>query len=297
MGTILTGTCSWTDKTLIESGWYGDAKTAENRLIHYASEFPVVEVDSTYYSLPSERTAELWAARTPTQFTFDVKAFRLLTGHPATLDSLPTRIREHIPPEIVQKRNLYLKDLEPAIVGSLWADFRQALMPLHSAGKLGVVLFQFPPWFLPGGQSKEYLASINDKLPEYQNAVEFRHGSWLNEKNQDRTLDFLREHKLAYTSVDEPQGTRQSVPPIAAATADVAVVRFHGRRVETWDKSNVGVLERFRYLYSREELGEWIPKIRELAAETREVHTLMNNCYGDFAVRNAADLSRLLSID
>lgn len=298
MGSILTGTCSWTDKTLIESGWYGaDATTPEARLTRYAGTFPVVEVDSTYYSLPSEKTAELWAERTPVNFTFDVKAFRLLTGHPAELKVLPKDLRASVPQDFAEKRRLYLKDLPEEVNDELWSSFRQALMPLHSAGKLGVVLFQFPAWFLPGRDSKAYLETIPEKLPDYQAAVEFRHGSWLNEKNESRTLDFLRSNNLAYASVDEPQGTRQSVPPIAAATSEVAIVRFHGRRVETWDKPNVGVLDRFRYLYNEDELEEWVPKIRELAQDTREVHALMNNCYSDFAVRNAAQLSSLLAPD
>lgn len=295
MGSILTGTCSWTDKTLIASGWYGqDANTPESRLAKYAGEFPVVEVDSTYYSLPSERTAELWVERTPVHFTFDVKAFRLLTGHPASLDVIPKHLRELVPAPVREKPKLYLKDLPQVVTDELWAMFRQALMPLHSAGKLGVVLFQFPPWFLPGRAAKEYLSHLNQRLPEYVNAVEFRHGSWLNDSNAERTLTFLRDQKLAYASVDEPQGTSQSVPPVAAATAAVAVVRFHGRRAETWTESNVGVLERFRYLYDEGELKDWVPRIRELASQTGEVHALMNNCYGDFAVRNAAQLATLL---
>lgn len=298
MTAILTGTCSWTDKTLIESGWYSSAASdAEGRLGEYASRFSIVEVDSTYYSLPSERTAELWAARTPDEFTFDVKAFRLLTGHPGEMSSLPKHLRETVPKEVQEKRRLYLKDLPQDAVEEVWSMYRQALMPLHSAGKLGVVLFQFPAWFFPGRDNNSYLAQIPERLPDYNSAIEFRHGSWLNEKNFDRTMDVLRSNYLAYASVDEPQGTRQSVPPVAAATSDIAVVRFHGRRVETWDKANVGVLERFRYLYSEGELKEWVPKIRELASETREVHALMNNCYSDFAVRNAAQLSSLLEAD
>lgn len=295
MGSILTGTCSWTDKTLIESGWYGqDCKTPESRLATYASRFNVVEIDSTYYSLPSEKTAELWAERTPVEFTFDVKAFRLLTGHPTELSSLPKDVRGEVPDSLQSKKRLYQKDLPAELSHEIWSTFRQGLMPLHSAGKLGAVLFQFPVWFLPGRESKEYLASIPERLPEYRSAVEFRHGSWLNEKNESRTLDFLRGHNLIYAAVDEPQGTRQSVPPLAAATADMAIVRFHGRRKETWDKPNVTVLERFKYDYSDDELKEWLPKIKELAAETKEVHALMNNCYSDFAVKNASQLASLL---
>jgi uncharacterized protein YecE (DUF72 family) len=298
LGAILTGTCSWTDKTLIESGWYeGDANNAEQRLALYASRFPIVEVDSTYYSLPSERTAELWAERTPTEFTFDAKAYRLLTQHPGQIKSLPKSVREILPSESAEKHNLYLKDLPAEAVEEIWTMFRQGLMPLHSAGKLGVVLFQFPNWFFPSRESRAYMSTIQERLPEYKVAVEFRHGSWLNEKNRERTLDFLRNEGLTYTSVDEPQGTRSSVPPVALATSDLAVVRFHGRRAETWDKSNVGVLERFKYLYNEDELQEWVPKIKGLASETREVHVLMNNCYSDFAVRNAADLATLLQTD
>jgi len=300
LGSILTGTCSWTDKTLLESGWYSDdaANDPEKRLSQYASRFDLVEVDSSYYSLPNEKTAELWADRTPPNFTFDVKAFRLLTQHPAEPSSLPKDLRALAPSGDSAKKRLYLKDLPAEGVDELWSMYRQSLMPLHSAGKLGVVLFQFPAWFFPGRDSREYLATINERLPDYKKAVEFRHGSWLNEKNYDRTVDFLRANNLAYVSVDEPQGTRNSVPPVAISTSqDVAVVRFHGRRVETWDKPNVSVLERFKYLYSERELEEWVPRIRELAGETREVHALMNNCYSDFAVRNAAQLATLLSED
>jgi len=295
VGAILTGTCSWTDKTLIESGWYGEASSAEERLSRYATRFRVVEVDSTYYSLPSERTSELWTERTPDDFTFDVKAFRLLTTHPAELKSLPKDFREASPAKLQEKPKVYLKDLPPELSSELWTRFRQGLMPLHSAGKLGMVVFQFPAWFFPGRDSKAYLGQIRENLPDYRIAIEFRHGSWVNEQNLDRTLEFLRANDLIYTSVDEPQGTRQSVPPVAVATSDMALVRFHGRRAETWDKANVGVLERFRYLYDEKELSEWVPKIRELASETREVHALMNNCYSDFAVRNASQLSDLLT--
>jgi uncharacterized protein YecE (DUF72 family) len=298
MGSVLTGTCSWTDKTLLESGWYSDkAKTAESRLVEYASRFPVVEVDSTYYSLPSERTAELWSERTPATFTFDIKAFRLLTGHPTEPKTLPKDLRAQVAKETHEKAKVYLQDLSPESTNEIWEIFRQGLMPLHSAGKLGVILFQFPPWFLPGRDSKKYLTELPEKVPDYDVAIEFRHGSWLNENNEARTIDFLREHRLAYVSVDEPQGTRQSVPPVATATAEVAVVRFHGRRAETWDKANVGVLERFRYLYDEEQLKEWVPKVRELAEQTREVHALMNNCYSDYAVRNASQLATLLETE
>jgi uncharacterized protein YecE (DUF72 family) len=295
MGTVLTGTASWTDPTLLATNWYpADADTPEERLRYYSSQFPLVEVDSTYYSLPAEKTAMLWAERTPDDFTFDFKAFRLFTGHPTPLKALPKAVREELPDVVKEKANLYEDDLPREVVEDIWDRYRQALMPVHSAGKMGAVFLQYPKWFFYSPKNLEKIAQARQRLPDYDVAVEFRQPSWMSEKNASRTLDFLREHGIAYTSVDEPQGTSASVPPIAAATADLAVVRFHGRRTETWDKRGVGVEERFKYLYTEGELEEWVPKVKKLQEETREVHALMNNCYADFGVRNAQQLGLLL---
>jgi uncharacterized protein YecE (DUF72 family) len=295
MGEILTGTASWTDPTLLETTWYpSEADTPEERLKYYASQFPLVEVDSTYYSLPAERTAMLWVDRTPDTFTFDFKAFRLFTGHQTPVKSLPKSLREELPATLREKTNVYQKDLPAEMVDEMWDMYRRALSPVHSAGKLGAVFLQFPKWFFFGKDSLDFIAKARERLPDYPMAVEFRQPSWMSEKNAQTTLDFLREHGIAYTSVDEPQGTSASVPPVAAATSDLSVVRFHGRRQETWDKRGVGVEERFKYLYSDTELKEWVPKIEHLAAETRQVHALMNNCYADYGVRNARQLSLLL---
>jgi uncharacterized protein YecE (DUF72 family) len=295
MAEILTGTASWTDPTIIASGWYPEnADSAEERLRYYASQFPLVEVDSTYYGLPSERTSVLWVDRTPDHFTFDFKAFRLFTGHPTPVKALPKAIRQELGSAIEGKTNIYSKDLPGPLADEIWEMYRRALMPVHSAGKMGAVFFQFPKWFYFGKENLQYIAALRERLPDYAIAVEFRQPSWLSDRNAERTLDFLRENNISYTSVDEPQGTAASVPPVAASTADLAVVRFHGRRAETWDKPGVGVEERFRYLYDEQELGEWVPKIQELSAESREVHVLMNNCYADYGVRNAKQLSLLL---
>jgi uncharacterized protein YecE (DUF72 family) len=298
MGKILTGTASWTDPTLLESGWYPpDAGTAEERLRFYASRFPLVEVDSTYYGLPAERTAMLWADRTPDRFTFDFKAFRLFTGHPTPLKALPKAVREALPAELKEKSSVYQKDLPSELVDEVYKMYRQGLMPVHSAGKLGAIFLQYPKWFFFGRDGMRQIELAREHFPDYNVAVEFRQPTWMNERNAARTLDFLRERGIAYTSVDEPQGTRASVPPIAETTADLAIVRFHGRRVETWDKPKVGVLERFNYLYNEDELSEWVPKIEKLARSTREVHVLMNNCYTDYAVKNAGQLAALLQLD
>src|SRR5579884_2669629 len=112
-GRILVGTASWTDKSLIESGRFypPEAKTPEARLQFYAANFPIVEVDATYYAMPAERTTTLWVDRTPDSFTFDVKSFALFTHHPTVPRSLPKDVREALPPEQADKRHIYYDDL------------------------------------------------------------------------------------------------------------------------------------------------------------------------------------------
>jgi uncharacterized protein YecE (DUF72 family) len=112
---------------------------------------------------------------------------------------------------------------------------------------------------------------------------------------QERTLALLRDHGLVYVCVDEPQGTSASVPPVAEATSEeLAVVRFHGRKLGTWTKPGASTTERFGYQYSPAELREWVPKVRALARRTRGVHVLMNNCHRQSAVQNAKDLAEML---
>ncbi len=299
-GSILIGTSSWTDPTLVKDGNFypPGAKTAEARLRYYASKFPLVEVDSTYYFPPSEKNAVLWIERTPPHFTFNVKAYSLLTNHPTNPSSLYEDIRERLPEEALGKRNLYRENLPDDEVEEVFQRFHDALMPLHSAGKLGAVLFQFPQWFTISKESKAYIEEVADRLKDFRVAIEFRSETWMSERNREETLGFLEERNLPYVCVDMPQGFPSSLPPIAAATAgDLAMVRFHGRDREVWAKRDVSASERFRYDYAKEELQEWVPKIETLAERTRETHVLMNNCYRDFAVRNARDLGALLHLE
>jgi uncharacterized protein YecE (DUF72 family) len=299
-GRILIGTSSWTDPTLIKEGHFypPGTKTAEARLRHYATRFPLVEVDSTYYFPPSKRNAELWIERTPEDFTFNIKAYSLLTGHPTKPDSLYKDLAAELPPEALDKRRIYRERLPTEIVDEVWERFRTALFPLHSAGKLGAVLFQFPQYFVISRANRAYIEECAERLSDYRIAVEFRHKSWMEERNAEETLGFLEELRLPYVCVDMPQGFDSSLPPIAAATADdLSMVRFHGRDPKAWASNEETASARFRYDYSREELQEWVPKVQELASRTRETHVLMNNCYRDFAVRSAVELGGLLGID
>ncbi|MCX5116786.1 DUF72 domain-containing protein [Micromonospora sp. NBC_00362] len=287
MGDILVGTASWTDRTLLDSGWYPQtADTPEKRLAYYAKQFPLVEVDATYYSPPAEATARLWAERTPAGFTFNIKAFSLLTGHPTRVSALYKDLR----PE-TDKKNVYPDDLPAQSYEEVWTRFLSALDPLVEAGKLGALLFQFPPWFTIKRANKQYLLEVAKRCAPLRPVYEFRHASWFDGDNADETLAFLREHKLPYVCVDMPQGHRSSLPPVLAATADLAVMRFHGHS-DKWTSKDIH--EKFGYHYSKRELADWAPKLRELADEAGQTHVLMNNCYRDYAQTNAKTLAGLL---
>ncbi|MGV9766868.1 DUF72 domain-containing protein [Micromonospora tulbaghiae] len=287
MGEIKVGTASWTDRTLLDSGWYpASADTPEKRLSYYARQFPLVEVDATYYSPPAERTARLWAERTPAGFTFNVKAFSLLTGHPTRVSALYKDLR----PE-TGKRNVYPDDLPAQAYEEVWTRFLSALDPLVETGKLGALLFQFPPWFTIKRANKQYLLEVARRCAPLRPVFEFRHASWFDGDNAEETLGFLREHELPFVCVDMPQGHKSSIPPVLAATADLAVVRFHGHS-DKWTSKDIH--EKFGYDYSKRELRDWAPKLRELAGQAGQTHVLMNNCYQDYAQRNATTLAGLL---
>jgi uncharacterized protein YecE (DUF72 family) len=287
VGIIRVGTASWTDKTLLASGWYpDDVKSAEERLQFYASAFPIVEVDSTYYTPPNERNSELWAQRTPPGFTFNVKAYSLLTQHPTRVASIYKDLR----PESA-KANIYAKDLDPKVVEQVWDRFLSALDPLHQAGKLGALLFQFPQWFPISRANKNYILECKHRAAPVPICVEFRNRTWMSDDNAAETLDFLRTYAVPYVCVDMPQGHTSSIPPVVAATADLAVVRFHGHS-DKWTSKDI--YDRFGYHYSHQELTDWAPKVAALAASATETQVFMNNCYSDYAQTNAADLMDLL---
>jgi uncharacterized protein YecE (DUF72 family) len=288
VGELLIGTASWTDKTLLASGWYPKgADSAEERLRYYAEHFPLVEVDSTYYFPPSEKNSELWVERTPTDFTFNIKMFSLLTQHPTKPHAL---YKDMDKPK--DKKQIYLDDLEPKAVDEVWERFLSALAPLESAGKLGALLCQFPPWFTIGKKNKNYILECARRAAPIPICVEFRNKTWMSPDNQAETLEFLEGHGIAYVCVDMPQGFVSSIPPVTAVTSDLAVVRFHGRNADGWESGDI--YKRFGYLYSIDELKEWVPKIEKVAEEAKSTHVLLNNCYRDYAQQNARELADLL---
>ncbi|WFE30349.1 DUF72 domain-containing protein [Solwaraspora sp. WMMD791] len=290
MSVIRVGTSSWADQQLIASGWYPrSANTPAGRLAHYSGHFDLVEADTSYYAIPAVRTTQAWADRTPAGFTFDVKAYGLFTGHRVAARTLPADLRP------TGGGELRWCDLDPEAHDELWARFRAALDPLAAAGKLGVVLLQFPPWLVRSDAARQRILDTARRCRQLAGgparlAVELRHGSWFGQHTLE-TLRMLHEHDLSYVCVDMPQGHRASVPPVLVVTADPAVVRFHGHSGQ-WTGGDKQ--EKFRYAYGDRELADWAQRLRGLAADTTELHALFNTCCGDQAVRDATRLAARL---
>jgi uncharacterized protein YecE (DUF72 family) len=296
-GEVRFGTASWTDPTMTVPGVFypKGVSTAEERLRYYASQFPVVEVDATYYALPNKRTSESWVERTPADFVFDIKAHALMTGQPTEVARLPKSIREELPSELTEKKRIYRKDMPSELLDEVYRHFREALDPLVEARKLGAVFVQFPKWVFPSNEARELILESRERIG-LPIAVEFRSGSWFNEKNAERTVRFLQDNRLPYVAVDEPQGFKSSVPPVVIPTnEELAVFRFHGRNAESWEKKNITPAERFRYLYDEDELADWTPKIATVARQTKQTHAIFNNCYSNYGTTNAREAARLLA--
>jgi uncharacterized protein YecE (DUF72 family) len=290
---FLVGTASWTDPTLIKSNLFypPGAATAAQRLAFYASHFPTVEVDSSYYVLLSEKVARLWVERTPPGFIFNVKAFAWLTQHPAEAGRLPGAIKSILPTEL--KSTPRIRNPPPEVLNLAFRMFWSSLKPLRDADKLGRVLFQFPPYVTWRESNLDYLAMLPERLPDTAIAVEFRHPSWTRTERQwADTLRFLRNHGLAYVAVDAP--AESGLAPFLAATADDAYLRFHGRNGENWFKRNVSVAERFKYLYSERELAEWASRLKQLSG-VRRAFAIFNNCYSNFGIMNATTMREMLT--
>lgn len=280
MGTILTGSCSWTDRALLGSGWYpAGRRDAEGRLRHYAERFPLVEVDATYYALPSERTCRLWAERTPDGFVFDVKAFSLLTGHPTRSEVLPPGLPDDV--------------RSPKALDEVWRRFTDGIAPLREAGRLGAVLFQFPPWLRPGPRARAVLTECRERTAGWPVCVEFRHPDWWRGEQRSITEELLRSCGFAAVAVDMEPSLPSAIPPVTPVTCErLAVVRFHGRS-HAWGTGSKE--DRFRHEYTDDELREWLPRVHALAERVERVHVLFNNCCADAAVRAAARMRELLA--
>ncbi len=287
---VLFGTTSWADRSLVSSGSFYPRRsmTARARLAYYAARFPLAEVATTYRFPPTPDVAAQWVERTPPGFTFDVRAWSLFTGAPTLPDSLWPDLQDQVRDRARDLRRLYPTHLTPAALEECWARFEHALRPLHTAGKLGAVILQYPGWFTPRPEAWAELAAVTRRLPDYRLAVELRSPKWFEGDACEGTLEWLEARNLALVCVDGPAGGLRSTPVVAAATADLAVVRFVGRREVDGDPWTAP------YRYADDELREWVPRLAGLLASTPEVHVLMDNCWGSDAVDNAAQLAHHL---
>lgn len=292
-GTIRIGTSSWTEKSLIEGGAFypRSAGTPKARLKYYARRFDTVEIDSSYYQIPTTDMARAWAERTPDKFLFHVKAYGALTGHNIDPKRLPDHLRRMLPVEDRDRDDVHVSD--PAALKAMAQEMTGALAPLKEAGKLGFIIFQFPPWFGCKKANKEYLLYCRELVAGHPIAVEFRHGSWLTGRNREGVFAFLRENKITYITCDEPQlGSLATAPFHPEATTSVAYLRLHGRSADNWQTHENGK----EYLYGEPELKLIAAEAARLSEKARLTFVMFNNCRCGYAVRNALqmrDLCRL----
>lgn len=270
---IQIGVCGWGDHDL-----YPPGTASKDKLNLYAGHFPVVEVDSTYHAIqPRERMAR-WVEATPASFRFVVKAYREMTGH-GRREGAPVRSMKEI-----------------------LRDFVESVTPMAEAGKLTVVLFQFPPWYDCTQKHVRYIRSCRQAIPDLPLAVEFRNRTWFEPRYREGSLRFLEEEKLIHVVCDEPQAGMGSVPAVPVVThPEQSLIRFHGRNTSGWRKvgrSNAHWRDvRYAYRYSEEELTEWVERVRQMKRSAKQITLLFNNNSRGDAADNAKQMARLLGVE
>ncbi len=240
--------------------YYPDGLEKKDWLEFYAREFKTLEINFTYYRMPTARTLAQMAQKVPADFSFTVKTTKEMT---------------------------HTRDADPA----LFEEFIGALAPLREQNKFGAVLAQFPASFHNTPENVDYIKAFREHWGEVPVVVEFRNANWLKEE----VFALLRELGLGFCSVDEPR-LKGLLPPIARATADVAYVRFHGRNAKKWWQHEQAY-ERYDYTYSAEELQEWTPKIQQLNQAAEKTFVFANNHYRGQGIQTARQLKLLLQPD
>ena len=235
----------------------------------YTLKFDTVEINSTYYAIPSPENMEGMIRKVPEDFEFVVKGYKGMTHDPFDnrLETIPTT-----------------DDIKKSC-----QIFSHALVPLKDSNKLGAVLLQFPVFFSHNHRNKDYLLFCKDQFKDIQVVIEFRNKDWA----RDETFDFLRENNLGYCAVDEPKLPRL-MPFINEITSSLGYMRFHGRNPHWF---NTPVSERYHYLYTDEELKEFMPEAMKMDSRARKVYTFFNNCHAGFALRNAQTFKRMMGLD
>jgi uncharacterized protein YecE (DUF72 family) len=290
-GRMYVGTCSWAEKSFVKSDFYpGGVRSAADRLRYYATRFPTVEIDASYFALLPAAYSRRWAEDTPPGFVMNAKAFGLFTGHRAAVKRLPPGFAALLPAALRDAADVTLRDTPDEFRNACWDAYREFLSPLAGAGKLGYVLFQLPPGARYSPEAVQGMAAWTRELPGHRLAVEFRHRSW---SRHPEVWDELRRLGLAYVIVDLPD-LAWLMPAVEQVTSGVAVIRFHGRNREGWANPRATTDERYAYDYSGEELRQWAGVARRVAAQAGTLYAMFNNHVGGAMARNAQTLAAIL---
>jgi uncharacterized protein YecE (DUF72 family) len=289
-GKILVGTASWSDPGFVKR-WYPKKMPAGDRLQWYAQHFDMVEVNSTFYSVPEPRTVERWCAATPNDFTFDVKLHQLFSFHSTPSKFLPPNLQRHVKTDAKGKVTP-TPDLQEALLKT----FLRATSIFHDAGKLGVFLLQLSPAFSPRKHELTELELLMDILSDYDLAIEFRNRNWATGDQLQSTIDFLQKHHAIFVNVDAPASDHFMVMPSEideVTNSNAAYLRLHGRNAKGYISGKT-VAARFDYDYSENEITDVARRSRKLAQEARELHVIFNNNNLDYAPRAALRLRKAL---
>lgn len=294
---IWIGTASWSHPALIDCGRFypSEQMSAEERLRFYATRFPMVEVDSSYYAMTAPVVARQWAERTPEGFVMNAKAFRLFTGHQTSPQALPADLFAALPASVRDKSIVYYRDLPPELRDALWQRFCESLRPLRDAGRLGLVHFQFAPWVVRNRAGRAQVEHCVERMHGHAVSVEFRNFSWFDGAHAQDTLAFERRLGVVHTIVDGPQGFTNSVPAVWETTHGTqALVRMHGRNQETWNQRSDTSSGRFNYEYDDAELEGLAVQIASIDRPGLRLQVVMNNNAEDYAQANARRLMETL---
>lgn len=265
------------------SGWgdhdklYDEGTKASDKLAMYSKHFPIVEMDNSFYAIPSPGQMNKWASVIPEHFGFIVKAYQGMTGHARGKD---------------KERYPSVKAMFDHMLGSI--------EELRSAGKLRTVLFQYPPWFGCERKHVDILKRTREWMKDVPIALEFRHQSWYAPEFREKTMELMRNEGWIHSIADEPQAGIGSVPAVLETSGtDAVMIRMHGRNTEGWHSSGQPNWREVRYLYrySMEELEQWRERIEQLLEHSKQCWVIFNNNSGGDASDNAKQLLRLLGMD
>ncbi len=270
---IHIGTSGWTHSSLHQKGVFYPThlSSSEQRLRFYAETFKTVEVASTFFKIPNSQVTTLWAQRTTRDFSFHFQAPAMLTGYPVSTQNIPRIIARELDRDLLKSKMITAFPGE--VVEMAFDMFVAALRPLHETGRLGAIVFRFPPWVEEGSQAYSYLDLIREKTHGLDVAMEFAHSSWIKKPGMVTAMAFLKERQMAFVASDTSKIPGGQGP--GGLTASFAYIRFSGRK------------QSVRFLYNQNQLRPWVHRILKAETKVQDVYALFASPYGVDAVSNA----------